>query len=201
MRKRIAFRKLSRTPTHKWAMLRNMVTSLIYHERIVTTTPKAKELKRLAEWIIGFGKDGKDNRGRIIMYTALISNATVSLLKKWTLFLIFLPLFSLLFISICGLLINFHYFLSRTLNNKGACTQDDRQTQFSARSQRSQNYLKCSDHDTQNVKVDIREYCIWPNHDREIRRPCPLLNTSIDLVKFELLSHQLRSRRVCLLMF
>eukprot|EP00814_Leptocylindrus_danicus_P021300 CAMPEP_0116014324 /NCGR_PEP_ID=MMETSP0321-20121206/6213_1 /TAXON_ID=163516 /ORGANISM="Leptocylindrus danicus var. danicus, Strain B650" /LENGTH=133 /DNA_ID=CAMNT_0003483961 /DNA_START=78 /DNA_END=479 /DNA_ORIENTATION=+ len=35
-----------------------MVTSLIYHERIVTTTPKAKELKRLAEWMIGFGKDG-----------------------------------------------------------------------------------------------------------------------------------------------
>lgn len=40
-------------------MLRNMVTPLIYHERIVTTTPKAKELKRLAEWMIGFGKDGK----------------------------------------------------------------------------------------------------------------------------------------------
>ena len=35
-----------------------MVTSLIYHERIQTTVPKAKELKRLAEWMIGYGKDG-----------------------------------------------------------------------------------------------------------------------------------------------
>lgn len=39
-------------------MLRNMVTSLINHERIVTTLPKAKELKRVAEKVIKFGKDG-----------------------------------------------------------------------------------------------------------------------------------------------
>ena len=58
MVRRSHFRKLSRTPSHKWAMLRNMVTSLVYHERIVTTLPKAKELKRLAENIIGYGKDG-----------------------------------------------------------------------------------------------------------------------------------------------
>ena len=58
MRKRIAFRKLSRTSSHRWAMLRNMVTSLINHERIVTTLPKAKELKRVAEKVIKFGKDG-----------------------------------------------------------------------------------------------------------------------------------------------
>ena len=35
-----------------------MVTSLIYHERIKTTLPKAKEVQRLAEWMIGYGKDG-----------------------------------------------------------------------------------------------------------------------------------------------
>ena len=58
MARRNYFRKLSRTPSHKWAMLRNMVTSLIYHERIQTTLPKAKELKRLAEWMVGYGKDG-----------------------------------------------------------------------------------------------------------------------------------------------
>jgi len=39
-------------------MLRNMVTSLIYHERIQTTVPKAKELKYLAEEVIGLGKQG-----------------------------------------------------------------------------------------------------------------------------------------------
>ena len=52
MKKRINFRKLGRTPSHKWAMLRNMVTSLIEHERIVTTTPKAKEVQSLAEKLI-----------------------------------------------------------------------------------------------------------------------------------------------------
>ena len=58
MKKRIAFRKLSRTPSHKWAMLRNMATSLIEHERIVTTLPKAKELRRLAEHLITLSKKG-----------------------------------------------------------------------------------------------------------------------------------------------
>jgi len=52
MKKRIAFRKLGRTSSHRWAMLRNMVTSLINHERIVTTLPKAKELRRVAEKVI-----------------------------------------------------------------------------------------------------------------------------------------------------
>mmetsp|Transcript_34272 Transcript_34272/g.50205 ORF Transcript_34272/g.50205 Transcript_34272/m.50205 type:complete len:142 (+) Transcript_34272:195-620(+) len=39
-------------------MLRNMVTSLIKHERIQTTLPKAKELKYLADQVVGWGKDG-----------------------------------------------------------------------------------------------------------------------------------------------
>lgn len=58
MKKRIAFRKLGRTSSHRWAMLRNMVTSLIKHERIVTTLAKAKELQRVADKIIKFGKNG-----------------------------------------------------------------------------------------------------------------------------------------------
>mmetsp|Transcript_15797 Transcript_15797/g.19261 ORF Transcript_15797/g.19261 Transcript_15797/m.19261 type:complete len:155 (-) Transcript_15797:164-628(-) len=65
MRKRIAFRKLSRTSSHRWAMLRNMVTSLIYHERIVTTLPKAKELQRVAEKIIRYGKEGSLHSKRL----------------------------------------------------------------------------------------------------------------------------------------
>lgn len=59
MRKRIAFRKLSRTSSHKWAMLRNMVTSLIKHERIETTEPKAKELRHLADKVVGHAKKGE----------------------------------------------------------------------------------------------------------------------------------------------
>jgi ribosomal protein L17 len=58
MRKRIAFRQLSRTSAHRWSMLCNMVTSLVNHERIVTTVPKAKELRRIADKVVGFAKDG-----------------------------------------------------------------------------------------------------------------------------------------------
>lgn len=56
MKKRIAFRKLGRTSAHKWSMLRNMVSSLIEHERIVTTVPKAKELRHVAEHMITLAK-------------------------------------------------------------------------------------------------------------------------------------------------
>ena len=58
MRKRLAFRKLGRRKEHKWAMLRNMVTSLIKEERIRTTVPKAKEVRYLADKVIGLGKKG-----------------------------------------------------------------------------------------------------------------------------------------------
>ncbi|KAJ8600050.1 hypothetical protein CTAYLR_001826 [Chrysophaeum taylorii] len=51
-------RKLGRTSAHRTAMLRNMVTSLIKHERIQTTTPKAKTLRPYAEKLIRFGKEG-----------------------------------------------------------------------------------------------------------------------------------------------
>lgn len=58
MRHRKAGRKLNRNAAHRKAMLRNMVTSLIEHERIVTTVPKAKETKRIAEKMITLGKRG-----------------------------------------------------------------------------------------------------------------------------------------------
>lgn len=63
MKKRIKFRKLGRTSSHKWAMLRNMVTSLIKHERIVTTTAKAKELKYLADHVITLAKSDNQLSG------------------------------------------------------------------------------------------------------------------------------------------
>jgi len=58
MRLRVAGKRLGRTTSHKKAMLRNMVTSLFEHERIVTTTPKAKELRRVADTMITLAKRG-----------------------------------------------------------------------------------------------------------------------------------------------
>ena len=58
MRHRKAGRKLGRTSSHRDAMLRNMVTSLLDQERIVTTIPKAKEARRVAEQMITLGKRG-----------------------------------------------------------------------------------------------------------------------------------------------
>ena len=58
MHHRIAGRKLGRTTSHRVAMLRNMVTSLLEHEKVKTTDAKAKELRPLAEKLIGLGKRG-----------------------------------------------------------------------------------------------------------------------------------------------
>jgi large subunit ribosomal protein L17 len=56
MRHKIAGRKLGRNPSHRRAMLRNLVTSFLEHERLVTTLPKAKELRPIAEKMITLGK-------------------------------------------------------------------------------------------------------------------------------------------------
>ena len=58
MRHGKAGKKLGRTPSHRKAMFRNMVTSLLKHERIVTTDVKAKEIGRLTEKMITLGKRG-----------------------------------------------------------------------------------------------------------------------------------------------
>ncbi|MDT8369024.1 MAG: 50S ribosomal protein L17 [Longimicrobiales bacterium] len=58
MRHRKNGRKLNRTPSHRSAMLRNMATSLFLHERIETTTAKAKELRPYAERLITLAKRG-----------------------------------------------------------------------------------------------------------------------------------------------
>ncbi len=58
MRHGVSGRKLSRTTSHRLAMFRNMVTSLLDHERIYTTLPKAKELRRFTDWMITLGKRG-----------------------------------------------------------------------------------------------------------------------------------------------
>ncbi len=56
MRHHKAFRKLNRTSSHRAAMFRNMTNSLIHHELIQTTLPKAKELRRYIEPMITLGK-------------------------------------------------------------------------------------------------------------------------------------------------
>jgi len=58
MRHGKAGRRLGRTTPHRAAMMRNMVTSLLEHERIVTTTPKANELRKLADQMITLAKRG-----------------------------------------------------------------------------------------------------------------------------------------------
>ncbi|HEU4384784.1 MAG TPA: 50S ribosomal protein L17 [Anaeromyxobacteraceae bacterium] len=64
MKHRVAGRRLDRTTEHRTAMFKNMVTSLLRHERIVTTTPKAKELRRIADRIITLGKRGTPHARR-----------------------------------------------------------------------------------------------------------------------------------------
>src|SRR5579863_1763644 len=63
MRHKLSGRQLSRNSPHRHAMLRNMAASLLRHETIRTTLPKAKELRRVVEPLITLGKsDGDANR-------------------------------------------------------------------------------------------------------------------------------------------
>lgn len=65
MRHQLSGRQLSRNAPHRWAMLRNMAASLLRHETIRTTVPKAKELRRVVEPLITLGKaDSQANRRR-----------------------------------------------------------------------------------------------------------------------------------------
>jgi large subunit ribosomal protein L17 len=56
MRHRVSNRKLNRTSSHRKAMLQNMTNSLLKHEVIKTTLPKAKELRKIAEPLITLSK-------------------------------------------------------------------------------------------------------------------------------------------------
>ena len=63
MRHRKSGRRLGRNSSHRKAMFRNMATSLVRHEMIKTTVPKAKELRRVVEPLITLAKvDGVANR-------------------------------------------------------------------------------------------------------------------------------------------
>ncbi len=58
MRHRHGYRRLNRTSAHRKAMFANMAVSLLLHEQIKTTLPKAKELRRIADKMITLGKKG-----------------------------------------------------------------------------------------------------------------------------------------------
>lgn len=76
MRHGMANRKLGVTSTHRAAMFRNMATSLIKHEQIKTTLPKAKELRPYVERIITLGKRG-DLHARRQAYAVIMDQKVV----------------------------------------------------------------------------------------------------------------------------
>ncbi len=65
MRHKLSGRQLSRNSSHRHAMLRNMATSLLRHETIRTTLPKAKELRRVVEPLITLGKTDTEANRRV----------------------------------------------------------------------------------------------------------------------------------------
>jgi large subunit ribosomal protein L17 len=62
MRHLVAHRKLGRTSSHRKALLRNLCTSLVEHERIITTLPKAKELRPYVEKVVTLGRRARAAR-------------------------------------------------------------------------------------------------------------------------------------------
>ena len=66
MRHRNSGRQLSRNSSHRSAMLQNMAVSLLRHEIIKTTVPKAKELRRVAEPLITMAKQDSVHRRRLV---------------------------------------------------------------------------------------------------------------------------------------
>ena len=77
MRHRHGLRKLNRTSSHRLAMLRNMANSLLRHEAIQTTLPKAKELRRVVEPMITLGKSAS-LANRRLAYNRLRDHDTVA---------------------------------------------------------------------------------------------------------------------------
>lgn len=67
MRHRKAHRKLNKTSSHRKAMFRNMAAGLIKHEQILTTLPKAKELRPYIEKLISLAKKGGLSNRRLAM--------------------------------------------------------------------------------------------------------------------------------------
>jgi large subunit ribosomal protein L17 len=76
MRHAVDHRKLGRNPSHRKALLKNLMNALVLSERIETTVPKAKELRRLADRLITLGK--KDTLHARRQVFSLLSNKTTT---------------------------------------------------------------------------------------------------------------------------
>ena len=77
MRHRNAFRKLNRTSTHRSALFASLASALIKHEQIVTTLPKAKDLRRVADRLITLAKRG-DLHARRLAFARIRDEAMVA---------------------------------------------------------------------------------------------------------------------------
>jgi len=82
MRHRWGGRKLGRTTAHRSAMLRNMVTALLEHEKIETTDAKAKEVRRVAERMITLGKRGDLHARRMALRVVRTKEVTAKLFEE-----------------------------------------------------------------------------------------------------------------------
>ena len=87
MRHRQSGRKLNRTSSHRKSLFKNMAQALLKHEQIVTTLPKAKELKRVVEKLITLGKKGNLHSRRLafnqIRDKDIVSKLFDSLAKRY----------------------------------------------------------------------------------------------------------------------
>ena len=82
MRHRKDHRKLGRSVSHRRAMLRNLVTSLLEHEEVRTTDAKAKEVRRMAERMITLGKRGTLHARRQARRTIRTKDVTAKLFDE-----------------------------------------------------------------------------------------------------------------------
>ena len=82
MRHKISGRKLGRNSSHRKAMMRNMVTSLLDHEKITTTDARAKELRKIAEKMITLGKRGTLHARRQVMQVVMDKKVVGKLFER-----------------------------------------------------------------------------------------------------------------------
>ena len=81
MRHKCKIRKFGRDPKHRKAMLRNLVTNLMLHQRITTTLERAKEIRPFVERLIRRAK-GKDYQGNVVLKQNLFSKLAITNVKN-----------------------------------------------------------------------------------------------------------------------
>ena len=81
------FRKLGKDASHRWAMMRTMVTQLIEHERLKTTVAKAKELRKIADRVVTYAKRGtlsaRRRAGAVVRTDAAVQKLFTELAERY----------------------------------------------------------------------------------------------------------------------